>query len=141
MTTSTSWGIPVRLPIPNIVGFSYYHMYWDRLHEKYKKAGGHYVRLHRLRARAINELLHVPTFIHELQCEPWAPKAIWQVSSYEQDKSMGPERIKHSIKRAKATGLYPIDFWGGEWWYWRHLQGDDSIWNAIQIAVSHQKSR
>jgi endo-1,4-beta-mannosidase len=29
MTTSTSWGIPARNPIPDIVGFSYYQVHFN----------------------------------------------------------------------------------------------------------------
>src|SRR5207245_206152 len=57
MTTSTSWGIPIRKPIPDIIGFSYYHVYFDGGDQKYKKAGGHYALLHRSRA-ALIKLLH-----------------------------------------------------------------------------------
>src|SRR5205823_1047416 len=117
------------------VGFSYYHIYWNGPKQRYQKAGGHYVALHRLRAWLIWQLLNRRSFIHELQCEPWAPKGIWEVSRAEQNKSMGPEQIKNSFQRAKAVRLFPIDIWGSEWWYWRHKQGDDSIWSAVSKAV------
>lgn len=135
-STSTSWGIPLRAPIPDQVGLSYYHVYYNGKKHRYQKAGGHYVILHKLRALLIKTLLHRPTFIHELQLEPWAPKAIWEVSSEEQDKSMGRPQITQSLQRAKQVGLYPIDLWGGEWWYWRHLRGDDSVWHAVRAAIN-----
>jgi hypothetical protein len=134
MTTSTSWGIPMRQPIPDIVGFSYYHVAWDTTFGCYTSAG-HFACIHRLRAWIIGKLLGKSSFIHELQCEPWAPKAIWEVSVAEQGKSMSPERIRQSFAKAHNTGLYPIDIWGAEWWYWRHLRGDDSIWNAVKACV------
>lgn len=136
MTTSTSWGIPLRRPIPDIVGFSYYHVYWNSQKHRYQKAGGHYVMLHRLRALLIRLLWERPSFIHELQCEPWAPKGIWDASSAEQDKSMGPQQLQQSMRRAKATRLYPIDLWGAEWWYWRHLHGDESTWQTVLTALT-----
>ncbi len=136
MTTSTSWGIPLRRPIPDISGFSYYHTYYSGPQQRYKKAGGHYAAVHRLRAAAIQLLHQSPSFIHELQLEPWAPKAIWEVPPTEQDKSMGPDRVALSVARARRTGLYPIDLWGGEWWYWRLKHGDPSIWQAVQQALT-----
>lgn len=135
MTTSTSWGIPVLQPIPDIVGFSYYHIYFNGRQGRYKKAGGHYVLLHRLRALVIWQLLNRHSFIHELQLEPWGPKAIWEMGRPEQDKSMGPDKIVQSLQRGRATKLFPIDMWGGEWWYWRLKQGDPSIWDAVRQSL------
>ena len=136
MSTSTSWGIPLRSPIPDMIGFSYYHSYYDGPAMQYKKAGGHYLLLHKLRAGVIKLLWNRSAFIHELQCEPWAPKAIWEVSSAEQDKSMGTAQISSSITLGRKTTLYPIDLWGGEWWYWRlSVTKDSSIWQTVQTAI------
>jgi len=136
ITTSTSWGIPLRPPIPDIVGFSFYHTYYNGRKGRYQKAGGHYVSLHRLRAALIWLIWQRPSFIHELQAEPWAPKAIWEVGSEEQDMSMGPVQIARSIHLGRATGLYPIDLWGAEWWYWRFKHGDPSIWEAVRQSLT-----
>lgn len=128
MTTSTSWGIPLRAPIPDIVGFSYYHTL-------YRDGGYHrslfYPWVHRWRKNLIKLIHRKPTFIHELQCEPWGPTAIWKMSVEEQDKSMSPAHISRNIQLAKQIKALPIDLWGGEWWYWRLKQGDDSIWPAV----------
>lgn len=132
MTTSTSWGIPVKNPIPDLVGFSFYHTL-------YRKGAYHhslmYPWVHRLRKTAIKVLHNKPAFIHELQLEPWGPTAIWKMPVDEQDKSMNPDQIKQNIKLAQAIKAGPIDLWGGEWWYWRYLQGDDSIWRAVDTAT------
>jgi hypothetical protein len=53
----------------------------------------------------------------------------------EQDKSMSPEYIKENIRLAKAIKAPPIDFWGGEWWYWRSQQGDDTIIQSVTQAL------
>ena len=133
MTTSTSWGIPWRQPIPDTVGFSYYHTL-------YRNDGYHqslfYPWVHRLRKNLIKLLHNRPTFIHELQLEPWGPTAIWKMDAVEQAKSMGPEQIATNIRLAKAIQAPPVDLWGGEWWYWRLQQADESIWRAVQVAVS-----
>jgi hypothetical protein len=134
MTTSSAWGIPLLGPIPDIVGFSYYHTIWNARLGRYTTAG-HSAWIHRLRALIIRLLLKRPSFIHELQCEPWAPKAIWEVSTEEQDKSMSPAKIKKSIAKAHKTGLHTVDLWSGEWWYWRHKQGDSATWNAINDSL------
>lgn len=129
MTTSTSWGIPVRKPIPAIVGFSFYNIVFDK---------GRYNRsiyqpfIFKARAVLIRVLHRKPSFIHELQAEPWGPKAIWEMPTEEQDKSMSKVQLKKNIQLAQKTKLYPIDLWGGEWWYWRSLQGDDNLGEIVR---------
>ena len=132
MTTSTSWGIPVRQPIPDIVGISYYRTVWNKKLGRYTKAG-HFPLLHRTRIWLIRQLLERRSFIHELQLEPWGPTTIWSMTSAEQDKSMSPAIIKRNLQLAKRVKAPPIDLWGGEWWYWRLNNGDNSIWNAVKL--------
>lgn len=135
MTTSTSWGIPIRQPIPDTVGFSYYQVHFNAKKQRYTTSF-HTPLLHRLRSLAIQIIHRKPSFIHELQLEPWGPKNIWEMTPAEQDKSMSPKQIKRNIALARATGLSPIDLWGGEWWYWRTTtQRNNSIWEAVQSAI------
>lgn len=136
MSTSNGWGIPVRQPIPDIVGFSYYPIMYQN---------GRYNRtiqkpwLHRLRKLLIRVVLRKPTFIHELQLEPWGPTAIWKMALDEQDKSMDVDQIKKNIAEAKKVRAYPIDLWGAEWWYWRAIRHNDpSIWQAVKQSVSER---
>jgi hypothetical protein len=134
MSTSNSWGVPLRRPIPDLIGFSYYHIAWNGTLQRYSTTG-HSAFVHRLRASVIRLFLRRRSFIHELQCEPWAPKAIWEVPVEEQEKSMGVQQIVRSITKAKRTGLQPIDIWGAEWWYWRHLRGDDVIIQTVKNTL------
>ncbi len=130
MSTSNSWGIPLRQPIPDIVGFSYYHTVYNYSKHRYT-ASGHYAFVHQVRAY-LNKLLGQSSFIHELQMEPWGPKNIWEMSTAEQDKSMSTTDITNNLRKARKTGLYPIDLWGGEWWCWRYASGDTTIWQAVR---------
>jgi len=133
MTTSDQWGIPWRRPIPDIVGFSHYHLLFEG--GRYRSAH-HYAWLHRLRGWLVRMLKHRQSFIHELQLEQWGPTAIWKMPAAEQDKSMGSEHIARSVRLARKTGLSPIDLWGGEWWYWRlRKQHDPSTWEAVKRAL------
>jgi hypothetical protein len=95
----------------------------------------HFPRLDRLRSLSIKLAHKRPSFIHELQLEPWGPTAIWKMPSEEQDKSMGPGHIRKNVQLAAKTKLYPIDLWGGEWWYWRLKNGDAGVWEAVQAAL------
>lgn len=123
MSTSNGWGIPLIGPIPDMVGFSIYTVMYKngRYNETIQRPW-----LHRLRKNLIWLIWRKPVFIHELQCEPWGPKAIWEMSEAEQDKSMDLARLQKNIAWAKKIGAYPIDLWGAEWWYWRYQQGSKS---------------
>lgn len=134
MTTSTSWGIPIRRPIPDQVGFSYYHTLYNK--------GGYRTAtiqpwIHRLRKNLVKVIHRKPTFIHELQLEPWGPTAIWKMPISEQDKSMSPAHVETNLTLAKKIKAPPIDLWGGEWWYWRITKySDASIWYAVRRHTS-----
>ena len=131
MTTSTSWGIPLRKPVGDIVGFSFYQLHYSDRRKAYTTAH-HRVWLHKFRKQLIHTLLHRESFIHELQLEPWGPKNIWKMSVKEQMKSMSPSQIRNNIRMARGTGLNPIDLWGGEWWYWSHKTlGNKDIVEAV----------
>ena len=117
MTTSTSWGIPIRQPRPDIIGFSYYQIIFNKMY----RLSFHRPWLDRFRGRLLRILYRKPSFIHELQAEPWGPKNIWEMPAEEQEKSMGLEQFRTNIKHARKTKLSPIDLWGAEWWYWNKM--------------------
>lgn len=130
MSTSNGWGIPLRQPRPDIVGFSYYPIMYknDRYNRTVQKPW-----LHTFRKFLIRLFLRKQVFIHELQLEPWGPTAIWKMPIEEQNKSMSKEQIKKNISEAKKIRAYPIDLWGGEWWYWRLQKcNDPTIWEAVR---------
>lgn len=133
MTTSTSWGIPVREPIPDIVGFSYYQVLFSN--GSYGRSF-HRPWLDRWRSRAIKLLHGKPSFIHELQAEPWGPKNIWEMSREEQNKSMSISQLKKNLSQAQSTGLYPIDLWGAEWWYWlKYKKKSPETWDFLKQSI------
>lgn len=134
MTTSTSWGIPMRDPVPDIVGFSYYQVLYNN--GSYGKSF-HRPWLDRSRALAIKLLHGKNSFIHELQAEPWGPKNIWDMDLDEQSKSMSFTQLQNNIKQAQATKLDTIDFWGAEWWYWLKTQKNSpEIWDYLKKLFS-----
>jgi hypothetical protein len=130
MSASNGWGIPLRRPRPDIVGFSYYPTMYKKGRYSTTVQKPWFERLRR-------HLVRQPVFIHELQCEPWGPKPIWQMPVSEQDKSMNPAQIKLNLAAARRIGAYPIDLWGAEYWYYRMVKlHDPSIWNAAQAALA-----
>lgn len=136
MTTSTSWGIPLRRPIPDRVGFSFYQVIFNNRQKKYTLSF-HKPWLDRLRAVLIKLIWRKNSVIHELQLEPWGPKAIWEMSLAEQDKSMSPAQIRKNIRLGSSTGLSPIDLWGGEWWYWQMFKKKNpAIWQTVLEEIA-----
>lgn len=135
MTTSTSWGIPLRQPIPDIVGFSYYQKLYNSKKQTYSKPF-HKPWLHRFRAGLIRLIWRKPSFIHELQLEPWGPKNVWDMTTQQQSESMGLEQIKANILAARKTGLSPIHLWGGEWWFWLHKQDNDVVPQTVIVSLA-----
>ena len=129
MSTSTSWGIPLRNPIPDTVGFSYYRITHDN--NEYRHSI-YMPWVFSLRAFLINFIWRRPSFIHELQAEPWGPMNIWEMDAQEQAKSMNEDILASNIKAAIKTKLFPIDFWGLEWWYWLKQNNDNDIWNKVK---------
>lgn len=133
MTTSTSWGIPLRRPIPDIVGFSFYRITYDK--GAYRKSI-YQPWIFKLRAGLIKLLWRRPCFIHELQAEPWGPKNIWEMTSAEQAKSMDASLLRLNFKTATDTKLQPIDLWGLEWWYWLKNNGETEVPNTVSELFS-----
>lgn len=130
MSTSNGWGIPLRAPIPDCIGFSYYARIYS--HGAYHGTI-HRPWLYRLRKLFIKATTRRPVFIHELQLEPWGPRAIWEMDIAEQDKSMSTTQIAKNLRAGRRIAAYPIDLWGAEWWYWRKtVLQDNSTWLAVK---------
>lgn len=135
MSTSNSWGLPLKKPKPDIFGFSYYMV-------EYKNGRYNHSKLPYwwwgVRAKVVTFITRRPVFIHELQAEPWGPKAIWEMTYEQQMESMNPDQLKLILSQAKLTKLYPIDLWGAEWWYWRKVKlNDESLVNIVRQAMAN----
>ena len=133
MSTSNTFGIPLRCPRPDRFGFTLYGVQFENRAYQYSKIPSWW---YRARRDIIKIFTDKNSFIHELQAEPWGPKAIWEMSIEEQDESMSHAQIKENIQTGKQSQLYPIDLWGGEWWYWRHLKNDTSTPEYIHGLLS-----
>jgi hypothetical protein len=57
----------------------------------------------------------------------------------EQDKSMSLQQIHDSLAYAREIGAKDIYTWGGEWWYWRKVNGDPSVWNTVKHELETQR--
>lgn len=70
--------------------------------------------------------------VTELQAEPWAGKAIADMTPEESLKWMPLTKIQDNIRFATRVGFGEVYLWGVEWWYWLHEQGYPEIWNGLK---------
>lgn len=138
MSLSDEHGIPLGQPVPDIYGFSVYRTVWNN---KFPPHG--YINYptpvwyHRLRAAVIQAVQHRPIIIHELQMEPWGPVDTKNLTVTEQDQSMNADQIISNFHFARQIGIKEMYLWGGEWWYWRMVHGDPSIWNTVKAQLQN----
>lgn len=142
MSLSDQHGLPINPPTPDKFGYSVYRVVWSEKTWPYK---GYLIYptpiwYHKLRAVAIKVMTGRDIFIHELQLEPWGPKDTMLLTRDEQDISMSPERIKDNLHFAREIGAPEIYTWGSEWWYWRMVNGDPSIWNTVKTEFENAQT-
>jgi hypothetical protein len=137
MTLSDQHGIPLGTPVPDVYGFSVYRIVYNTFGPHFYTYYPTPIWYHRLRAAVITAIHRKPIMIHELQMEPWGPVNTRDLSVEEQNRSMSLQQIPKSFRFARQIGLEQIDLWGGEWWYWRKVNGDSNIWDEVKQQI-HQ---
>jgi hypothetical protein len=70
--------------------------------------------------------------ISELQMEPWFTGNPQDPASV--DIPFTADDFVDHLAFAKQTGMHEALLWGAEWWYYQHIHGDDSLWNAAKAA-------
>ncbi len=73
-----------------------------------------------------------PTFLIELSAEPWLVAPVTEVPLAVQYTRMNLEKFNDILEYAKRTRYDTQYLWGAEWWYWLHLQGEDTMWHRGQ---------
>lgn len=138
MSLSDQHGLPFLTPVPDRYGYSVYRIVWSEKTWPYKGYLTYPTPIwyHRARAAVIKSYTGRDIYIHELQLEPWGPRDTLELSREEQDISMSPAQIKDNLLFAREIGTRDIYTWGGEWWYWRKVHGDPSIWNAVKYEFN-----
>lgn len=140
MSLSDQHGYPINPPKPDKFGFSVYRWVWN---DKIPPTQSYLIYptpiwYHRLRAAIIKAYTGREIFIHELQVEPWGPVDTKYLSVEEQNKSMSLRQIHDNIMFARQIGEKEIYLWGSEWWYWRKVNGDDSVWKQVKHELDTQ---
>lgn len=135
MSLSDQHGLPIFTPVPDRYGYSVYRIVWSEKSWPYKGYLTYPTPIwyHRARAVVIKAYTGRDIYIHELQLEPWGQRDTLELSREEQDISMSTDQIKDSLLFAREIGTKDIYTWGGEWWYWRKVHGDPSIWNTVKL--------
>jgi hypothetical protein len=131
MTLSDSWGLPWRRPQPDVYAMSLYRNTINQQgrYTASQRSPGFY----RSRALLIRLYTGRPTFIHELQAEPWLDRSITDIPIEQQLQRLDAAKLAENVQFARQTGLKPIDLWGLEWWYWLKVRhGNDSLWDTAQ---------
>lgn len=137
------FGVPTGQPRADQFGVSIYKRVWDQTFTHRYFEYPFTPRYYAWRAGLTEIFTGKSSMAHELQAEPWPPKdvSIINASITEQSKSMDAERLQTRIKYATDTGFRDIDFWGGEWWYWRKVRYNDaSLWNVMKNELKNAKS-
>jgi hypothetical protein len=138
MSLSDQHGLPINPPVPDKFGYSVYRTVWSEKTWPYRGYLTYPTPIwyHRLRAVAIKLISGRDIFIHELQLEPWGPKDTTELTTAEQDISMSPAKIKDNLLFAREIGAKDIYTWGGEWWYWRKVHGDPTVWDTVKTEFT-----
>lgn len=137
MSLGNTVGYPLFAPKPDLFGTTMYLVQYEKNRYSTTKFKPWYFQLRRMLVRLIGLRSLI---IHELQAEPWGPKANWEMNDNEQAMSMNPEQIVKCIDYAKRSGMKYIDLWGGEWWYWHKTTHKDlALWSTVQSEVSTSK--
>lgn len=132
------FGIPTGQPRADQFGVSVYKRVWDKTVTKryfeYPFTPNYYA----YRAGLTEIFTGRDSMLHELQAEPWIADGLGGLKNSpisEQNKSMDVKRLKSRIDYGIRTGFRDIDLWGGEWWYWRKVNGDPSLWEAVRQSL------
>lgn len=138
MSLSDQHGLPVDPPMPDAYGFSVYRRLWSDKTWPYIGYTTYPTPIwyHRGRAALIKLMTGRDSFIHELQLEPWGATDTKNLTIAEQDKTMSIQQIRDNLYFARELGMSNIYTWGSEWWYWRKVNGDPSIWQTVREEFS-----
>lgn len=138
MSLANTYGYPILGPKPDLYGTTMYLNQFEKGRYTRTKLSPLYFQLRKFLVKATT---FKGLIIHELQAEPWGPKANWEMSSSEQSKSMSPIQLKKCIKFARQSGIKYADLWGAEWWYWRKTKSTDmALWSVVQSEVNSSKA-
>ncbi len=132
MTLASVVSLPLGRPTPDIYGTSMYRVIYNSESQKYTTTWAK-PWVYKIKKFFIKLIKNRNLIVHELQAEPWGPKANWEMSTHEQFKSINSSEVEKSIAYAKASGITYIDMWGAEWWYWRKMTYTDT---GLQETVS-----
>jgi hypothetical protein len=78
--------------------------------------------------------------VAELQAEPWTKVGLNDIPQSYIDLTLSHDQFQTNISFARQVGFSEVYMWGAEWWYYRHLHGDDFYWNTAKAAFTTDPS-
>lgn len=111
----------------DVLGTTLYRIVWNEAigHFEYPIPPSFYYQ----RAKLVKLLTEIEkVIVIELQAEPWSKKMLYETDEKEQSKSMNLEKFRGIIEYTRMTGFDEAYLWGAEWWYWKKMRGNNSIW-------------
>jgi hypothetical protein len=131
-------GMPLRGPHPDLYATSLYRgNYIKRLGYITYPIPSHF---YAAKSQLVRWLHGREVIIHELQLEPWGPRATKDLSDGDQLHYMPTERMADTFVFARRTGMKEIHLWGAEWWYWRkEHRNDPAMWETAREGLQHTK--
>ena len=90
----------------------------------------------RLKAN-LTEFLSMPKpkdmIVIELQAEPWGPKAYYQLTKEERERTMNLEKLRDILEFARLSSFREFYLWGVEYWYWeKEVNGNSETWEEAK---------
>lgn len=74
-------------------------------------------------------------WITELQAEPEERRSLLQLDPATA-QSISPRLLLANATLARRSGAERAYLWGAEWWYARHLRGDNGLWDAARRLIA-----
>lgn len=78
--------------------------------------------------------LSVPTWMIEMQAEPWGPQSVKDLSYEEALKSMNVNRVVDHLNFVNSAGFTVVFLWGGEWMVWLKDRGHSELLDTLKVA-------
>jgi hypothetical protein len=79
--------------------------------------------------------------VAELQAEPWTKVGLTDINQAYIDQTLSHDQFQANIKFASDVGFSEVYLWGAEWWYYRHLHGDDFYWDTARDTFTNAPAR
>lgn len=127
-----TWTDPYRLG--DAFGTSVYVYFWNPELGQFKTILPPW--FYRVKEKSM-ALLHgkKEAFLIELSLEPWLIEPMMTTPLSTQFARMDAAKFDEIVVYARETRFSKQYLWGGEWWYWLKMQGNEEMWNKGKLLM------